>query len=140
MAQTTLPSKAKDKNDSDGEGTGDSPTMLALGIGHSRSWARRPAGVWAGQPGWRPGTHRVMARVGVFVVNCLQPGGAAAVDGVDGRHQTWAQGGCPSPRPLDQEPFRVGEEVREEGGVWEAGGPAVCPLLREAPQRQGRGG
>ena len=42
------------------------------------------------------------------------------------------------PCPLDQEPLGVREEVRQEGGVREAGGPAGGPLW-EAPQGQGRG-
>ena len=40
------------------------------------------------------------------------------------------------PRHLDQEPLSVREEVRAEGGVGEAGGPAARSL-REAPGRQG---
>lgn len=72
-------------------------------------------------------TNGVYGTYRVFTENRLQPGRWAM--GYTGRHRTHAhRKACPL-HSLDQEPFCI----REEGRLWEAGGPAVCPLW-EAPE------
>lgn len=160
MAQATLSLKAKDRNNSSGEEAGYTPVTRALGRGHSRSWARRPAGVATGAgpsswgAGWELGrgvgteapAHRVMARGG-SVANRPQPGRAVAAD--EGCRRCWTQGTRRPPRPRPRPPrsgtsrHRGGSRAGRQGlgGPGTRSSPAVGSSSEAGPRgaRMGSG-